>query len=310
LTGLKKNLDYSAKEKCNIVEKTNKKISVSRQCDLLGLRRSTFYYKSQRDNNYDELLMQLIDKEFTKHPFYGIRRITAWLRTQGHQVNHKRVSRLMKEMGLLAIYPKRNLSLNRSEFKKYPYLLRDMEIDRPNHVWSTDITYIRLSKGFIYLTAIMDWYSRYVLSWKFSTTLDAEFCLMALEEALKVGKPEIFNSDQGVQFTSVTFTSRLEKSEIQISMDGKGRALDNVFVERLWRSLKYERVYLSDYSSVLEAKQSIDEYFKFYNEERLHQSLGYQTPKSIYERKEVNLIKYSRYCGSKSFNLRMASLNN
>ena len=260
---------------------------MSRQCELLELNRSTLYYKSKRDNSYDEILMQLIDKEFTDHPFYGIRRITAWLRTQGHQVNHKRVSRLMKKMGLIAIYPKRNLSKNRTEFKKYPYLLRDTKIDRKNQVWSTDITYIKLNKGFVYLTAIIDWFSRYVLSWSFSTTLDTEFCLRALEEALTFGKPEIFNSDQGVQFTSIAFTSRLEKSEIRISMDGKGRALDNIFVERLWRSLKYEKVYLSEYSTVQEAKQSINEYFKFYNEERLHQSLNYRPPKTIYYRKET-----------------------
>ena len=246
--------------------------------------------------------MRLIDEEFTKHPFYGVRRITAWLRTQGHQVNHKRVSRLMKKMGLEAIYPKRNLSKNNSEYKKYPYLLRNLEIEYPDQVWSTDITYIRLSKGFIYLTAIIDWFSRYVLSWKISITLDTEFCLEAFEEALKISKPEIFNTDQGVQFTSVAFTSRLEKSGIKISMDGRGRALDNVFVERLWRSLKYEWVYLNEYSSVLEAKQSINEYFKFYNEERLHQSLNYQTPKSVYERKEVPKADSSLCCGLASFN--------
>lgn len=245
--------------------------------------------------------MRLIDEEFTKHPFYGVRRITAYLRNNGHLVNRKRVSRLMKKMGLTAIYPKRNLSKNNSEYKKYPYLLRDLEIEYPDQVWSTDITYIRLSKGFVYLTAIMDWFSRYVLSWKISTTLDSVFCLEALEEALKISKPDIFNSDQGVQFTSVAFTSRLEKSGIQISMDGRGRALDNVFVERLWRSLKYECVYLNEYSSVLEVKKSINEYFKFYNEERLHQSLNYQTPKSVYERKEVQKADNSVWYGLASF---------
>ena len=269
---------------------------------MLELARSTLYYKSQRDNSYDEILMQLIDREFTKHPFYGVRRITAWLRTQEHQVNHKRVSRLMKKMGLIAIYPKRNLSKNNTEFKKYPYLLRDLEITYTDQVWSTDITYIRLSKGFVYLTAVMDWFSRYVLSWKISTTLDTEFCLEALEESLKISKPNIFNSDQGVQFTSIAFTSRLEKSGIRISMDGRGRALDNVFVERLWRSLKQEEVYINEYSSVLEAKQSINEYFSFYNEERLHQSLNYQTPKSVYDRKEVQKADNSLYCGLASFN--------
>jgi putative transposase len=275
----------------------------------LGLQRSTFYYKPQRDNSYDEKLMPMIDREYTKHPFYGIRRITEYLRSQGHRVNRKRVSRLMRKMGLMAIYPKRNLSKNRTEFKKYPYLLRGLEIDRVNQVWSTDITFIKLSKGFIYLTVVMDWFSRYVLSWQYSTTLDGKFCLEALEDALKSGKPEIFNSDQGVQYTSLSFTSRLEESGIRISMDGKGRALDNVFVERLWRSLKYEEVYLNEYSSVIEAKQRIDEYFKFYNEERPHQSLGYQTPKTIYDRKEVKSIFDTR-CYGKELELKNASFTN
>ena len=246
--------------------------------------------------------MRLIDEEFTKHPFYGVRRITAYLRNNGHQVNRKRVSRLMKKMGLIAIYPKRNLSKNNAEFKKYPYLLRNLEIGYSDQVWSTDITYIRLNKGFVYLIAIIDWFSRYVLAWKISTTLDNEFCVEALEESLKISKPDIYNSDQGVQFTSIAFTSRLEKSGIRISMDGRGRALDNVFVERLWRSLKYECVYLNEYSSVLEAKGSINEYFRFYNEERLHQSLNYQTPKSVYDRKEVQRAYNSLCCGLTSFN--------
>ena len=223
-----------------------------------------------------------MDREYTAHPFYGSRRMTAWLCAQGYPVNRKRIQRLMQLMGLEAIYPKPNLSKADAEHKKYPYLLRDLEINFPGHVWSTDITYIRLDGGFAYCTAIIDWYSRYVLSWKVSNTLDTGFCLEALEEALEVGKPEIFNTDQGVQYTSSAFTGVLERAGIRISMDGKGRALDNIFVERLWRSLKYEDIYLKDYSSVKEVRQGIDKYFSFYNNERLHQSLDYRCPRDVF----------------------------
>lgn len=226
--------------------------------------------------------MNLIDEEFTRHPFYGTRRMTAYLRHLGHEINRKRVQRLYGLMGLEAIYPKPNLSQKHLEHKIYPYLLRDLEINRINQVWSTDITYIRLQEGFAYLMAIIDWHSRYVLEWELSTTLDADFCIEALKRALKQGKCEIFNTDQGSQFTAINFVDLLVKNGIQVSMDGKGRALDNVFVERLWRSLKYELIYQMELKSVREAKKHIGEYFVFYNDERFHQSLSYQTPRQVY----------------------------
>ncbi len=226
--------------------------------------------------------MRLIDEEYTRYPFYGIERMTAVLRRGGHTVNPKRIRRLMRLMGLEAIYPKPNLSKPVKEHKIYPYLLRGVTIDRADQVWSTDITYIRLNRGFIYLVAIMDWFSRYVLSYAFSTTLDKDFCLEALRDALKVGTPEIFNSDQGSQFTSDAFTGILQEARIAISMDGRGRALDNIFVERLWRNVKYERVYLHNYETVREAVRDIEGYFDFYNNERPHQSLNYQTPAEVY----------------------------
>lgn len=208
--------------------------------------------------------------------------MTAWLKQQGHQVNEKRVRRLLREMGLEAIYPKPHLSQRSPGSQVYPYLLRDVEIKAVNQVWSTDITYIRLVGGFIYLMAILDWYSRYVLEWEVSVTLDGSFCVAALDRALLRGQPEIFNTDQGSQFTSQSFTGKLQARGIQVSMDGRGRALDNIFVERLWRSVKYEEVYLKDYRNVVEAKQGLRSYFEFYNRERLHQSLGYQTPEAVY----------------------------
>ena len=226
--------------------------------------------------------MRLLDEQYTRTPFYGARKMTAWLKTIGEPVNIKRVRRLMRRMGLEAIYAKPNLSQANAQHKKYPYLLRGLEITRPNQVWGTDITYIRLTGGFVYLVAIMDWFSRYVLSWEVSVTLDVSFCLDALERALRIAKPEIVNSDQGVQFTCQEFTGRLEAEKIQISMDGRGRALDNVFTERLWRSVKYEEVYLKDYGTVPGAIQNLVGYFGFYNGERLHQALGYKTPAEIY----------------------------
>lgn len=226
--------------------------------------------------------MNLIDQEHTKHPFYGSRRMAAWLCTEGHSINRKRVQRLMREMGIESIYPKKNLSKRNLNHKKFPYLLKGLEIKAPNDVWSTDITYIRLLNGFAYCVAIIDWFSRYVIAWRVSNTLDTTFCLEALEEALEVGKPNIFNTDQGVQFTSLNFINRLEKESIKISMDSRGRWADNIFVERLWRSLKYENIYISDYQSVKEARLGIGEYFKFYNNERLHQSLNYRCPKEIH----------------------------
>jgi putative transposase len=227
--------------------------------------------------------MRLLDTQYTATPFYGMRRMTAWLRTQGYGVNHKRVARLMQQMGIAAIYAKPKLSQATAGHALYPYVLRGVKVARVNHVWSTDSTYIRLHQGFVYLVAVMDWFSRYVLSWALSVTLDGQFCREALLQALRYGaRPEIFNTDQGVQFTSSDFTGLLKHEGIQISMDGRGRALDNVFVERLWRTVKYEEVYLKDYTTVREARQGLGAYFTFYNNERLHQALGYQTPAAVY----------------------------
>jgi putative transposase len=226
--------------------------------------------------------MRCIDEEYTRHPFYGVKRMTGWLLRQGYAVNEKRVRRLLRLMGIMAIYPKPHLSAGSPRPVTYPYLLRELTITRPDQVWATDITYIRMRKGFIYLVAIMDLFSRYVLSWEVSTTLETEFCLWALDRALLRAKPEIFNSDQGVQFTSDDFTGRLKHAEIRISWDGKGRAYDNIFVERLWRSVKYEEVYLKDYATVREAVRELNAYFRFYNTERLHQSLEYRTPWNVY----------------------------
>lgn len=226
--------------------------------------------------------MRWLDEQYTRTPFYGIRRMTAWLRQQGHGANHKRVARLMRQMGLEAIYPKPRLTKPAPGHRIYPYLLTGLSIIRPDQVWSTDITYVRLRHGFVYLVAIMDWFSRYVLAWEISVTLDTAFCLGALEWALGHQRPEIFNSDQGAQFTSTAFTDRLHAQGVRISMDGRGRALDNIFVERLWRTVKYEEVYLKDYQSVPEAVENLGRYFEFYNRERLHQSLGYCTPAGVY----------------------------
>ena len=226
--------------------------------------------------------MDLIDRQFTQTPFYGARRLCVALKEMGHVVNRKKMRRLMQRMGLEAIYPKPKLSIGNKQHLKYPYLLRNILIDRPEQVWSEDITYIRLNKGFVYLTAIIDWFSRYVVSWKVSNLLDTSFCLEALEEALREGTPEIFNTDQGVQFTSKEFTEILEQKGIAISMDGKGRALDNIFVERLWRSVKYEEVYLKDYKTVQEAREGLGNYFEYYNFKRTHQSLEYKKPYEVH----------------------------
>ena len=226
--------------------------------------------------------MRLIDEEYTRNPIYGVARMTAVLRRKGHIVNPKRIRRLMRLVGVEAIYPKPNLSKAFKDHKIYPYLLRGVTIARVDQVWSTDITYIRLNQGFIYLVAVMDWFSRYILSCEFSITLDKDFCIKALKEALEVATPETFNTDQGSQFTSSAFTSCLKNAGVKISMDGRGRALDNVFVERLWRSLKYERVYIHNYDTVQEAIRDIGNYIDFYNHERPHQSLGYRTPGEVY----------------------------
>jgi putative transposase len=250
---------------------------VARQCELLGLARSTCYYEPRGETAEDLALMQAIDRQYLDTPFYGSRKIAAEL-----GVNRKRVQRLMRIMGLEAIYPRQRTTRPAAGHKIYPYLLRDLEISRPDQVWSTDITYVPLRHGFLYLVAVMDWYSRYVLSWRLSNTLDGSFCLEALDEALVKSQPQIFNSDQGAQFTARAFTGRLESRGVQISMDGRGRALDNVFVERLWRSVKYEDVYLHEYHDGWEAEAGLARYFRFYCDRRRHQALGYRTPAEVY----------------------------
>ncbi len=226
--------------------------------------------------------MRLIDQEYMLHPFYGILKMTGYLRKRGYCVNHKRTARLMGLMGIQSVSPKPSLSGKHPDHKIYPYLLRDMVVNRCNQVWCTDITYIRLKRGFLYLAAIMDWFSRYVIAWRLSNTLDVNFCLDMLHEALRKRRPEIFNSDQGVQFTSGSFTRILKDRDVKISMDGRGRCFDNIFIERLWRSVKYEEVYIYDYQNPREAYSGLDKYFRFYNHERMHKSLEYQTPSEVY----------------------------
>jgi putative transposase len=259
------------------------KLPVTRQCELLGLSRSTFYYRPEGVSEADLALMGLIDRCHLERPYYGSRRVRDWLNDRGHEVGRKRVRRLMRQMGLVALYPKRRTSKPNLAHKVYPYLLKDLVIERPNQVWATDITYIPMARGFLYLVAVMDWYTRKVLAWRLSNTLDTDFCVEALEEALRrYGNPEIFNTDQGCQFTSEAFTGVLKAHDIRISMDGKGRWVDNVFVERLWRSVKYEEVYLHAYESVAQAKAGIGRYFHFYNTERKHYSLDRHTPDALY----------------------------
>ena len=258
-------------------------MSIVRQCELLGLARSSYYYEPVPESEEDLLLMRLLDEQYTRTPFYGKRKMVVFLQEQGYAVDRKRVRRLMQRMGLETIYPKPRLSLPGEQSVRYPYLLRGLSVDRIDQVWSCDITYIRLARGSVYLMAIIDWFSRFVLAWELSTTLDTSFCLEALDRALQAARPEIFNTDQGVQFTSKDFTGRLLQSAIRISWDGRGRALDNIFVERLWRSVKYEEVYLKDYQTVSEARKGLTDYFHFYNYKRYHQSLDYKTPFAVYQ---------------------------
>lgn len=253
-----------------------------RQCELLGLPRSSLYYEPAAETRENLRLMRLLDEEYTAHPFLGSRRLTAWLNDQGEAVNRKRVQRLLRLMGLEAIYPKPRTSLPGQGQRVYPYLLRGVEVTRPDQVWSADITYLPMARGFMYLAATIDWYSRYVVAWRLSNTLDGSFCLEMLDEALGRGQPEVFNTDQGVQFTALAFTGRLERAEVAVSMDGKGRCLDNVFVERLWRSVKYEDVYVRCYETVPELERGLGRYFGYYNDDRLHQSLGYRRPAEVY----------------------------
>jgi putative transposase len=263
-------------------------LSVSRQCAVLDLSRSSYYYEPARASAANLALMELIDREYTAHPFLGSRGIRTFLRRQGQRVNRKRIQRLMRLMGLEAVYPKPRLSARGSGHKRYPYLLRNVAIERVNQVWSTDITYLPLPQGFMYLTAVMDWYSRYVLSWRLSNTLDGSFCLEALDEALSRGCPEVFNTDQGVQFTAVSFTSRVQGAGARMSMDGRGRWVDNVFVERLWRTVKYEYVYLWRPEAVSALVAGLEKYFGYYNEQRGHQSLADRTPAEVYGKRTAS----------------------
>ena len=267
----------------------DKELGIVRQCELLSLPRSSYYRPVSdplKSSSEDLTLMRLIDEEYTRHPFYGSHKIKTWLQKQGWHVNRKRVQRLMRIMGIQSTAPGPKTSVPRKEHKIYPYLLKGMTINRPDMVWCADITYIRLAGGFVYLTAIMDWYSRYVLSWEVSVTMDDDFCVSALDSAIRqYGTPDIFNTDQGAQFTGKDFTGVLTKNDIRISMDGKGRAMDNIFIERLWRSVKYEEIYLNEYQDVKELIKALKTYFDFYNNERFHQSLADSTPAEIYREK-------------------------
>lgn len=270
------------KERRGLIEPDNKEISVRRQCELLGLNRSNVYYEPVGVTEERLRLMHRVDEIFTEYPFYGSRRIQETLEREGIRVGRERVQRYMREMGLRAIYPKRSLSKRHPGYKIYPYLLRDKEISGPNAVWVTDITYLRLKRGFVYLTATIDWYSRYVVSWRISNTMEVTFCVEALEAALEKGSPEIFNSDQGSQFTSDEFTGTLLRKRIAISMDGRGRAFDNIFTERLWRSVKYEDIYIKEYDACRHVREGLEKYFEFYNNRRYHQALEYRTPYEVH----------------------------
>jgi putative transposase len=274
-----------------VVDRQRPLLSVVRQCKLLDISRSGLYYQAVGVSDEDLNLMKLIDQQYMATPFYGARKIAAWLKSERHSVNRKHVRRLMQLMGLWAIYRRPRTSKPAPGNKIYPYLLNGMEITRPNQVWCADVTYIPMAHGFLYLVVIMDWYSRYVLSWRLSNTLDADFCVEALEEALLKGRPDIFNTDQGTQFTGKAFTGLLGQREIRISMDGRGSYRDNLFIERLWRTVKYEEVYLKAYQDGKAARIGIGDYFRFYNTQRPHQSLGYKTPAEEYFSERVVIIK-------------------
>jgi putative transposase len=266
-----------------MVDRDDPSLPVVAQCRLLKIARSTLYYRPAAVDADDLALMRRMDELYLASPFYGSRRMVAVLRREGLVVNRKRVRRLMRLMGLEAIYQKPNTSQGHPDHKVYPYLLRGLRIERPNQVWCADITYIPMARGFVYLVAVMDWFSRRVLSWRLSITMEAAFCVEAVQEALaNHGRPEIFNTDQGVQFTSAGFVDELEAAGVRISMDGKGRFLDNIFIERLWRSLKYEEVFTKAYGSVTEARRGIGGWLSFYNDERPHQALGYRTPRAVF----------------------------
>jgi putative transposase len=277
-----------------MIDRNHLKLSIRKQCDLLEVNRSTLYHKLKGESPQNLVLMRLIDEEYLKHPFYGSRKLAFILRQRGHDISRHRVRRLMHLMGIEAVYQKPRTTVANKKHKIYPYLLKGLDIARPNQVWASDITYIPMRKGFMYLVAIIDWYSRKVLSWRLSNTLDAEFCVDALQEAISLyGTPEIFNTDQGCQFTSEEFTKVLKDHQIQISMGSKGRWMDNVMVERLWRSFKYECIYLTEFDSVKELKEATEEYFHFYNTQRPHATFHGQTPMSVYNqvtfKKEVKM---------------------
>ena len=271
-----------------MIDHDSKDFSVREQCRILGINRSGLYYEARPLTKETLKIMRLLDEEHTRHPFYGVPKMTEFLRRKGYRVGRDRVRTLLRSMGLEAVYPKPKTSIKAKDHKIYPYLLKDVEVIRPNQVWSADLTYIRLEEGFVYLAAIVDWYSRYLISWRVSNTMDTNFCVEALEEALKYVRPEIFNTDQGSQFTSMAFTGILEKNGISISMDAKGRVFDNIFIERLWRTVKYENIYIKDYKTIPDLKTGLIEYFDFYNGERYHQNLDYKTPWEVYIGKQVS----------------------
>ena len=265
------------------IDPNDSEIPITAQCAAAGLNRSTYYCWNQGHESPMNLrLMHEIDRIYIRYPFYGVVRVTWQLRRKGHTVNHKRIARLMRKMGIQAVLPGPHTSRKHPEHRIYPYLVKELEVVRPEQVWCSDITYIPLRNGWMYLIAVMDWYSRYVLSWELSNTLDTGFCMDALAQALSHGQPEIFNTDQGSQFTSEEFTGRLEKEKIRISMDGRGRAFDNIMIERLWRNVKYENVYIRDYADGNEARRSLREYFRFYNRQRPHQGLPMHTPEEVH----------------------------
>jgi len=265
-----------------LVDPHHDHLSIFHQCELLGINRSTYYLPPATASEGDLRLMRRIDEQYLKTPFYGSRRMAVTLGGPGEPVNRKRIQRLMRLMGIEALHPKPRTTTPAERVKVYPYLLRDRVLTRVDEVWSSDITYVPMRRGFMYLTAVIDWYSRYVLSWRLSNTMDVGFCLEALDEALSRGRPEIFNTDQGSQFMSREYTGRLEGAGVAVSRDGRGRALDNVFVERLWRSVKYEDIYIKDYDRTSDLESGLTAYFQFYDEDRPHQSLGYRTPGEVY----------------------------
>jgi putative transposase len=269
-------------ERRGLIEPSHPDLSIVSQCRLINLHRSAYYFQAATESSENLEIMRLIDEKYTRHPFYGSRKLVPYLEENGFKVNRKRVLRLMRLMGIFPVYPKPNLSKPEQGHKIYPYLLRDLPIVYPNQVWSTDITYIPMRGGFVYLTAVIDWFSRFVLAFELSNTLDSAFCIRALLSALGISQPVIFNTDQGSQFTSLDFTSVLKERGIMISMDGKGRAIDNVFIERLWRSVKYELIYLKEFDSVPHLYDELSSYFKFYNQERHHQALGNRRPVDLY----------------------------